>query len=301
MDKFFAMTAFVRVADERGFGAAGRKLGVSTSAVTKIIGRLEGELGARLFNRTTRRLALTEAGQEFYRHCAPILGQVDAAEASIRQANNTPRGTIRVVVPISFGRVTVIPALDDFLARYPEISVELSFSDEFMQPVDGGFDLVVHSHAPQMQSTNLIKRSIAMGNYVTVASPAYLKKHGTPRVPTDLLKHNCIRGKVGPKWSFTGKDGTSSVAVNGNLTVWSGDGLREAACSGIGIARASWWLFRKDLDAGNVVEVLKDQALPAPPMDVLYPANPYLASKVRAFIDFLAEIGKAEPAPRRKH
>lgn len=292
MNKFLAMTVFTRVAEHGGFTAASKKLGMSVSAATKSVARLEDELGVQLFRRTTRRLALTDAGQEFYERCVRILAELEDAEAAMRRANASPRGRLRVIMPFSFGRVTVVPALPQFRAGHPDIALDLSFSDRPVDLIEEGFDLAVRTG--ELSDSRLVTRVLTRGPQITVAAPGYLARHGTPQIPEDLDRHDCIIGRFGPEWSFRAADGrTRRMRVRGNLTIWSGDALREAAVAGLGIAQATWWLFRKDLEAGAVVPVLGDYVLEGLPVSVLYPANRHPAVKVRAFIDFLVAVTRS--------
>jgi DNA-binding transcriptional LysR family regulator len=291
MDKFMAINAFVRVAEDKGFTAAAKKLGVSVSAVTKSVARLEQDLGAQLFNRTTRRIALTDYGQEFYDRCAPLLTALEEAETTVRESNAVPRGRVRAVMPNSFGRVTVAPALPIFLERYPDVVLELQFSDSPIGFIEEGIDLAVRTG--ELSDSRLVKRLLTQGSQVTVAAPSYLARHGTPKKPQDLHDHNCVISRFGPEWTFKEKNGKDlSVRVAGNLMVLNGDVMREAVVAGAGVAQATWWLFRKDLEAGRVVEILPDYTKRGSPVSVLYPANRHLPAKVRVFIDFLVEITK---------
>jgi DNA-binding transcriptional LysR family regulator len=194
-------------------------------------------------------------------------------------------------MPNSFGRVTVAPALPIFLERYPEVVLELQFSDSPIGFIEEGIDLAVRTG--ELSDSRLVKRLLTQGSQVTVAAPSYLAKHGTPKKPQDLHDHNCVISRFGPEWTFKEKNGKDlSVRVAGNLTVLNGDVMREAVVAGAGIAQATWWLFRKDLEAGRVVEILPDYAKRGSPVSVLYPANRHLPAKVRVFIDFLVEITK---------
>ena len=293
MDKFMAITAFVRVAEHGGFTAAARKLGLSVSAITKSVARLEEELGTQLFNRTTRRVAMTDYGQEFFERCVPLLSELEEAEASIRQANAVPQGRVRAVVPFSFGRVTVVPALPRFVAQYPKIMLDLEFNDRPIGFIEEGLDVAVRTG--ELSDSRLITRLLTRGVQKTVASPKYLKKFGTPKTPQDLhaQQHQCIVGRFGPEWSFRTKAGKDlNVRVHSTLTIQNGDAVREAAVAGLGIAQGTWWLFRKDLEVGTVVPVLEEFDREGMPVSVIYPANRHLPAKVRAFIDFLVEITK---------
>jgi len=262
---------------------------MSVSAVTKTVARLEDEMGVQLFNRTTRRLNATEYGEEFYRRSAQILADLDEAEATLRDRSLTPRGRLKVVVPFSFGRVTLIPELPSFLARYPEISLDIDFSDKAVDIIAGGYDLAVWTG--RISDSGLITRLLTRGPTVTVAAPKYIEKHGCPEVPADLKEHNCIVGRFGPEWQFKDTSGRlMSVVVSGNASFNSGDALREAAVAGLGIAQGTWWMMRKDLETGAVEAMLTNYACDGNPISVLYPSNRHMPRKVRVFIDFIIEI-----------
>ncbi|MGG5823922.1 LysR family transcriptional regulator [Falsiroseomonas sp. HW251] len=289
MNKFAAISVFARVAECGGFTPAARRLGMSVSAVTKAIARLENDLGTQLFNRTTRQLSTTEAGQEFYDRCARILADLDDAEAMLRNLNTAAEGRVRAVVPFSFGRVTLVPELPAFLARHPHLSVELSFSDLAIDLVAEGYDLAVRTGP--VQDSQLTRRLLTRGAQVTAAAPAYLATRGVPHHPRDLREHNCIIGRFGPAWSFIGEDGRPlEVRVGGNALINSGDALREAGAAGLGIVQGTHWLFRKDLEAGRLVPILESFAAEGAPITVLYVGKRHLPQKVRVFLDFLTEI-----------
>lgn len=292
MNKFLAISVFTRVAENGGFTAAARKLGMSVSAVTKTVARLEDELGTQLFNRTTRQLSTTDFGQEFYERCVRILADLEDAELELQRGNVTPRGRVRAVVPLSFGRVTLVPELPAFFERYPEVAVDLSFSDSNM-PIDmirDGFDVAVRTG--NVSDSRLVTRLLTRSTQVTVASPDYLKRQGTPEQPSDLARHNCVVGsRITPEWRFVDRQGEAiTVKVNGNSTIESGDALRESAVCGLGIVQGTWWLFRKDLERGALQSILTDYTIEGAPISVLYAANRHLPKKVRVFIDFLVSI-----------
>lgn len=291
MNKFMAISVFVRVAEHGGFTAAAETLDLSVSAVTKTISRLEDELGVQLFNRTTRRINITDYGQKFYERCIRILAELEDAEAALQTGIAAPKGRIRVVLPFSFGRVTVIPQLPRFLEAHPEIEVDVHFSDAAVDMIAEGFDIAVRTG--EISDSRLNTRVLTRGSQVTVASPAYLERHGWPKTPDDLSHHNCIVGRFGPEWSFLHPDKRRFVVrVSGNCTINSGDALREAAISGLGIVQGTWWLMRKDLEQGSVVSLLDDWADQGMSVSILYSANRHVPQKVRAFLDFLIEITK---------
>ena len=292
MDKFTALRVFTRVVEQGGFTAAAARLGQSPSAVTKTISRLEDELGAQLFNRSTRRLRTTEFGQQFYQSCVRILADLEDAEAAIKRVSGSPRGTIRAIFPLSFGRVTLAPELPKFFARYPEISLELHFNDSAVDLIAEGYDMAVRTGHPT--DSRLTTRLLTKGPQVTVAAPRYLEKRGEPRTPQELRQHDCLVSRFGPDWTYRGKDGRPlTVRVRARAVINSGDVLRETVVAGGGIAQGTWWLYRKDLAQGDVRAILKDYELEGAPVSVLYPPQRHLPAKLRAFIDFLAQITRS--------
>jgi DNA-binding transcriptional LysR family regulator len=295
MDKYVSMRTAVAVAEQGNFTAAAAKLGVSASTVTKLIARLEEDLGIKLFHRTTRKLALTEAGQEYCERCTKIIAEIHEAESTLKHANTSTKGTVRLVVPNLFGRLTLIPELARFYERYPDVDLSLAFSDRPIDLVEAGYDLGVHTG--EIGDPGVLRRLLIRGPQVTAASPDYLRKHGTPRHPDDLHEHNCIYGRFGPEWHFQPPNGgRQRMVVKGNLVVFSGDALREAAVCGLGIVHSTWWALRHDLEAGRLKQILADYVIEGAPVSVAYPANRHLPTRVRAVIDFLVEI----TAPKRR-
>lgn len=294
MNKFQAITIFTRVVESGGFTAASGKLSMSVSAVTKAVARLEDELGAQLFIRTTRHLRTTDYGQQFYERCVRILADLEDAEAILQHGSATVSGKVRAVVPFSFGRVTLIPELPNFFRRYPDISLDLHFSDRPVDIISEGFDVAVRTGI--VNDSRLRIRLLTAGAQVTAASPAYLAQYGVPQTPNDLRQHNCLVGRFGDEWGFKGRDGgTMTVRVQGNATINSGDALREAAVAGLGIVQGTWWLMRKDLERGAVHAILSEYALRGAPVSLLYAENRHVPKKTRAFLDFLIEITKSAP------
>jgi DNA-binding transcriptional LysR family regulator len=290
------MIVFVSAADHGGFTAAGRALGMNVSSITKHVARLENELGARLINRTTRSFALTEYGEKYLALCQQVLHALQNGEASLRDASRTPKGRVRVILPISFGRITVIPALDRFQKAYPDVQLEIVLRDNATNFVDDGFDLAVQTVV--LRDSRIKARTLNHGSHVTVASPSYLARMGAPRTPDDLKDHRCIIGQVGDEWKFRRRDGSETkVRVPSMLHIKGGDGYREAAVAGLGVAQATWWLFRTDLRSGAVRQVLHEYTSGSTPIMAMFPAGTKQPMKVRAFINFLVEITKEKSAP----
>ncbi len=289
MNKFQDILAFARVAELGSFTAAARALSLTTSAVTKGITRLEEDLGLQLLHRTTRRMHMTETGAEFYERCRDILKDLDDAESAAREKNVAPSGNVRIALPPSFGRRTVIPALPSFFVRYPDVTLDICLKHHTANPIDGGYDLVVHSG--RLADSRLINRILVRGTQKTVASPCYIEKHGIPNTPAELVDHNCIVGGFGPNWHFRGTSGEDHVVrVSGRLVTDSGDILREAAVAGLGISQATWWIYRDELESGELVPILEEFEIEADPISIVFPAHRRTPTKVRAVVDFLLQI-----------
>lgn len=281
------------VVESGSLSAAATKAGISSSAVTKCLSRLEDDLGTLLVNRSTRRISITENGQQYYTRCKQIVADLDQADMSMRQQNDVASGLVRMIVPVSFGHVTLIPALPEFYRKYPEIGLDIHFSDYTVDIIQGGFDLAVRTG--ELEDSTLIRRVLTKGPMMTAATRDYLARHGTPVVPEDLTGHNCIQGRHGgPRWTFQRQGKTFDVPVKGNLQVHSGEAVRVAALSGMGIARSTWWLFRKDVMAGNLVPVLEEFAPQGIALSVVYPGKRHVSRKVVAMIEFLAEITRVK-------
>jgi len=293
MNKFAAFRTFVTVCEQGNFTAAAQKLGTSASTVTKIIGRLEDDLGTRLFNRTTRRLVLTDQGQELFERAQRILSDLSEAESLLRQATSSTQGTVRVVVPNLFGRLTLVPALPEFFERYPQVKLQVHFSDRPVDLIESGFDVGVHTG--ELADSASIRRQLTRGPMITAASPTYLDRSGTPDTPEDLLDHNCIYGRFGNDWTFrSAQGGRQRVRVSGNLAVYNGDALREAAVKGLGIVHSSWWALHRDLEQGTLLPILQGYEVDGPPVSAIYPAGRHLPARVRAVFDYLVEITAAK-------
>jgi DNA-binding transcriptional LysR family regulator len=289
LNKFTAYQTFICAAEQGSFTAAARKLGMSASAITKMISRLEDDLSVRLFNRTTRKLALSEQGQLFFEQAQKIMREIDDAEAQLRQATTATVGTVRIVVPFLFGRLTLVPHLDKFYAKYPDVKLQIHFSDRPVDLIESGFDCGVHTG--DMTDSASIRRQLTKGPLITAAAPTYLAHYGTPKTPEDLYNHNCLHGRFGLDWSFRSAQGTrQKIRVNGNLAVYNGDALREAAVLGLGIVQQTYWALQHDLKQGSLIQILKDYAIEGPSISVIYPARRHLPARVRAVITFLTEI-----------
>src|SRR5262245_41990941 len=289
MDPLDGIAAFARVVDAGGFSAAAHRLGISKSAVSAHVQRLEERLGIRLLNRTTRRLSVTEAGAAYYRHCARILAEAEAAEQAAIMLQREPRGTLRISAPDSFGGMHVAPAVPAFLKRYPELSVDITLSPAHVNLVDQGLDLAIRIGA--LEDSALVVRKLAPSRLVVCATPAYLKEHGKPRDPGDLVKHNCLCSSLlpwGDEWRLAGKRGEVRVAVSGSFRSNNAEMLRAAALDDTGIALLPTWAVAEPLRTRALRRVLDAWDPPASTIYAVYPGNRLTSMKVRAFVDHLA-------------
>jgi DNA-binding transcriptional LysR family regulator len=286
-----AIEAFVQVAETNSFSEAARRLRTSKSVISRQVSSLEAELGARLFHRTTRSLTMTEAGQGYFGRVGQILADLAEANLAVTQLQSAPRGTLRINAPMSFGFLHLARALPDFMARYPEVELDVSMTDRFVDLVDEGFDLAVRIAA--LQDSSLIARRLAPIRLVVCASPDYLKQHGTPLMPQDLRTHACIVNSNIPsarEWKFLGADGKPlSVKVESQIAINNGDALRVAALGGLGLTILPTFIVGRDLQAGALVSVLSDYLAQPLGLHAVYPHARHLSPKVRAFVDFLAE------------
>jgi DNA-binding transcriptional LysR family regulator len=294
MDPLDGIAAFARVVDSGGFSAAAGRLGISKSAVSAHVQRLEQRLGVRLLNRTTRRVSLTEAGAAYYRHCARILADAEIAEQAASALQREPRGTLRISAPDSFGWMHVAPAVPAFLKRYPKLSIDIALSPAHVNLVDEGLDLAIRIGV--LEDTPLVVRKLAPSRLVACATPAYLREHGVPRAPGDLARHNCLCTSLlpwGDEWRLAGKRGEVRVAVGGSFRSNNAEMLRAAALDGIGIVLLPTWAVAEPLRTGALRRVLDAWEPPASTIYAVYPGNRLMSVKVRAFVDHLARcIGR---------
>lgn len=287
MDLLTGMAIFAKVVETQSFTAASDALGLSKSAVSKQVSRLEDRLGARLLNRTTRRLSLTEVGEAFYERAARAVAEAEEAELAVTRLHTAPRGRLKVGVPMSFGLVRVGPLLARFSELYPEVALDLHLDDRVVDVVDGGYDLVIR--ITTLPDSSLIAKRISSFHHAVVATPAYWQSNGQPSRPSDLTTHNCLLYSYQShrdEWRFRSDE---RVRVSGNIRANNGDMLCEAALGGAGVAWLPSFIVGDACTQGRLEEVLQDHAEEAPGIYAIFPANRYLSTKVRVFVDFLAE------------
>ncbi|HVJ42811.1 MAG TPA: LysR family transcriptional regulator [Dongiaceae bacterium] len=297
MDRLGTMEAFAAVVESGSFSAAAQRLRSSKSLVSRQIAALEAELGARLFHRTTRSLTLTEDGRGYHAQVVRILEEIAEANASVSNLQAAPRGRLRINAPMSFGYLHLAPAVPDFLALYPEVEIDLTMSDRYVDLIEEGVDLAVR--LGRLGDSTLIARKLATIRRVVCGSPDYFKTHGVPQTPEDLSQHACLcysNLAVADEWRFLRADGSAwPVEVHGRLRADNGDALREAALKGLGLVYLPSFIIGRDLQAATLVSVLTDYVPQDAGLYAVYPHARHLSPKVRAFIDFLATRFGGQP------
>jgi DNA-binding transcriptional LysR family regulator len=296
MDRTAEMTAFVRAVEMGGFSAAAREMGLTPSALSKLVTRLEDRLGARLLTRTTRRLQLTVEGEAFYNRARPILTALDEAEAEVAQAGTHPHGLLRLHCGSAFGMHQLTPVIPRFLEQQPDVELEITINDEAPTLADDHYDLTIRIGALEDSST--VARRICNLQRVICAAPSYLARHGAPRTPDDLQQHNCLWITSLPalrRWPFDTDEGTRVVHIGGNVVANNAETVLQLAVAGVGITRLADVIVGEALRRGALVPILTDWHHVEPvPLFVTYPSGRHLAPKVRVMVDFLvAEFGHA--------
>ena len=288
MDRLDAMQAFVAVADLQGFAPAARKLGLSPSGVTRLIAALEQRLGARLLQRTTRSVTLTDVGTRYLERVRRILGDVEEAESSAEGERTRPSGRLVVSAPIGFGRFHISPVMSKYLARHAEVSAELRLSDRMINLVEDGVDLAVRiGHLPD---STLVARHVGEMRRMVVASNAYLKRRGEPKTPHAIASHDTIQFGVAPDWRFVEEGREIRVASTPRFATNSFDAAIQYAEQGGGLTRVMAYQAAEALKRGRLKIVLAKFEQPALPIHIVYPTSRLLSAKVRAFIDLVTEI-----------
>jgi DNA-binding transcriptional LysR family regulator len=282
------MVVFAAVADTGSFTAAARHLAMPKSTVSRKVGELEKRVGARLIQRTTRRLSLTDVGRVYSEHCARISREADEADLAVQQMQATPRGLLRVTAPPSLRTLGQIAA--EFLKRYPDVRIEVVCTDRNVDLVAEGFDVAIR--AGPLTDSSLIARKVAMVKDILVAAPAYLRRRGSPRAPLELQEHETIAFGSGPSpgvWSLHNAGESIDLRLRPRLAVNDLDWMHEAARRGIGIARLPEYVCREDLHAGRLHQVLTEWSLGETPVHALYPTPRHLSRKVVTFIEMLRD------------
>jgi DNA-binding transcriptional LysR family regulator len=294
MDRLLSMTVFAKAVELGSFSAAGEAMHMSSQLVGKHVQTLEQHLGVRLLNRTTRRHHLTEIGASYYERVKVILAEVEGAESLAAETRAIPRGRLRVNASVSFGVHALAPRLPEYLLANPEVTIDLSLSNGYVDAIDEGFDVVFR--IGELADSSLIARQLAPYELALCAAPAYLERHSPIHNPHDLSQHECIGfsyTELRTHWTLEGPAGRVTVPVSGRVMANHGEAMLTLATAGMGIMLQPLELVRADLDAGRLVRVLPEYSAPTRPMHILYAPDRRLTPKLRSFIDFaVATFGK---------
>lgn len=289
MDRLSEMEAFVSVVDQGGFTEAARKIGVSKSAVSKHISSLEDRLGARLLDRTTRRVSPTEIGLAYYDRANTVLSGAAEADDMVGEMQRTPRGSLKVSVPVNFGMAQIANLVGPFLCKHPEIEINLVLDDRFVELVSEGFDMAIR--IGHLSDSSLKARKLAEARALMVASPSYIKQHGEPKALSDISSHHLLHYSnlsTGNFWKFRTANGEEkTIRVGGRFTANNGEALLRAAEHGLGIARLPSFTLGDSIAKGRLVEILPDLYEDLIGIYAVYPPGRYIQPKLRAFIDYL--------------
>ena len=291
MDTLDGMKTVVAVVETHSFTAASERLGMSKALVSKYVGEVESSLGIRLFNRTTRQLALTDAGRSYYEHSLNLLEQFSAMVDNVTGEQTSPRGLLRISAPVTFGEMKLSPIMPKFLQMYPELNVEVKVTNNAIDMGEEGVD--VRLRIGGVADSNMIARHIRTFPLILCASPAYIEKHGMPETPEDISKHACIidsNFRVGKQWPVISKNGdATTINVNSNIAVNSPKAVQEIAMAGGGIAMIPEFIVEGAIKAGSLISILPDYTTLEFGLFAIYPHRKYVSRKVRCFIDFVLE------------
>lgn len=296
MERLTDLAVFIAVVEARSFTAAAHRLGIAKSVVSKYVTRLEDRLGVRLLHRTTRRLSLTEAGERLHQRCARALEDIEEAERDVSSHQERPRGRLRVAAPMSFGLLHLAPALPEFLREHPLVKIDLRLDDRPEDVIAGGIDVALR--IADLADSSLVARRLTTIRFVTVASPEYLRRQGTPRHPRELGQHSCLVYTVRPNvWRYLDTSQKEiAISVEGALQANNSLALREALVAGIGIALTPSFVVGEELRNGRLVPVLSDFGTHTRELYAILPERKYLTPKTRAFVEFVAHRFRDPPA-----
>jgi DNA-binding transcriptional LysR family regulator len=303
MDRLAAMEIFVSVAEAGSFSAAAKRMNVGQPAISKSVAQLEERLGVRLILRSTRGLTMTDAGQRFYEHAKLAIREADDAEQAVRRASDSLSGKLRVSAAVTFACIHVLPFLNDFLGRHPELEIDLMLDDRNIDLLEEGMDIALRMGS--LADSAMTARRIGRSPRVVVGTGEYFSRAGIPMTPADLSHHQAIvysqRGG-GEAWTFSQEGSNVEVTVSGRVRVSAAEGMRTAVLSGMGLAVASRWMFSPELASGKVEAVLTDWTLPALDLWAVFPSGRLVTARARAFVEFVEEAlaqSKAGDGPSR--
>jgi DNA-binding transcriptional LysR family regulator len=300
MDRLTAMEVFVRIVETGSFSAVAREMGMTQPTVSKQLTALEKLLKTRLLNRSTRQLSLTEAGSAYYESSKRIIDTVREADANLGVLQTQLSGVLRINTSIGLGQAYVGNMVLKFQKMHPGLTIDLSYADRFVDLVEEGMDVAIR--VGRLNDSSLAARRIGSTLRSVVASPAYLAKHGTPRVPQDLANgHNCLLYaylSTGNEWNFEGPEGTIRVKVSGNFRANNGEAIKQAVLADLGITITPDWFVLKELEDGRVKAFLEEFTPPPADINAVYPSARHVSAKVRAFTEFLKAEFEKVPALR---
>ena len=288
MENLNGLLAFVRAAQSQSFAAAAERMGISASAVGKSVARLEEKLSVRLFNRSTRRISLTDEGQLFFERCQQIVSQLEEAEQELVRISAVPRGKLRITAP-AIGYRMLLPNLPEFRQRYPDVELDLDFSDRMADVIDEGFDIAIRSG--ELSNSQMMSRRLGPFRFAIVGSPAYFASHPAPLRPDDLYQHACLRYRFPgsgqwQEWEMTGVTPPElPLALSSNNL----ESILQATLQGLGLAYVPEFIVRPYIESGELVAVLQDYLKEGGKFSVVWPSSRHMLPKVRVFIDFLTE------------
>lgn len=294
MDKLTQLRCFVRVAERASFSAVARELGVTQSAVSRAVSALEQSLATRLVSRSTRSVSLTEAGRRYYERCRKILAELDEADAAVGELGEKITGTLNVAAPVPFGLMFISPLTIRFRQLHPELAISLDLNDQPSKLVEQNLDVAIR--LGHLQTPGIVARKLGDSPFVAVAAPDYLARHPAPASPLELSTHECLlyANQAAPgEWPFKTPAGQTTVTVSGRYRCNNLLALKEAALSGLGIARLPRWMVETEIASGSLGRVLGDATLPAFAIHAVFPSVRQIPAKVSLFVDFLAsELGE---------
>jgi LysR family transcriptional regulator, regulator for bpeEF and oprC len=303
MQDLRALTIFVKVAERLSFVRAAADLGITQAGVSNAISRLEDQVGVRLLARTTRRVTLTEHGAAYFQRCRQALAELEEAELVLKDAQVKPSGNLRIDMPVSFGRLKVVPMLGEFCAQFPDVKLRVTFNDRYIDLIEEGVDVSIRFGA--LQDSSLVVRRLAEAQLSVVASPRYFSKYGRPQRPEDLAEHDCIaftfrESRMARDWRFARAGAEITFTPQGTMSFSDGAAVLDAVCAGYGVAQLQDFFTDAPSGRGQLVEVL-EKFRPSPqPIWLVYPQTRHLTPQVRAFLDFMvAQFQPRRTAPTR--
>lgn len=280
------VSEFVAVAEAESFTKAAKRLGISTAQVSRQVSALEARLATKLFHRTTRRVSTTEVGRIYQLHCRQALDGLDEAERAITNLQSSPRGSLKITAPVTYGEMTIAPLVNSFVAQYPELEVKLNLTNQKIDLIDEGYDLAIR--LGELEDSSMMAKRLSSRTQFVCASPNYLTSFGFPHSLSELDQHNCLQGTM-DYWRFEEKGKTKHVRVKGNLSCNSGHALVDAAIKGIGIIQLPDYYVQSFIDDGQLVPLLEQNRSPEEGIWALYPHNRHLSPKVRMLLEHFKE------------